>query len=352
MSGAPGAPRTPPLRRGGTSGTDDAGRGPGAPPDGHDAGAALHAIETDLEYFRTKRFEPRVFQLVRRGALSFGALLDAARDAPPAALGDTATGPLATRVRAMQDRLDAYVRGVASLNAPGRTVTLVVDDTRRERGDYDAFFRFAKRSHHGDEAQRATRLAGELAEAHAVLDAVTRALVACGELNAAAVAARREELAALGARNGARIVARAWADAGFKRRLLDTGREALRDMDVPPGRLGRLAVAEDTDEVHHVVVCTLCSCYPHDVLGDPPWWYRSDDYKRRIVADPRAALAGMFGLRIPPGRTVRVHDSTSDLRWMVLPRRPAGTEGWDEDRLAALVTSECLVGAAEPEPPR
>lgn len=317
----------------------------------HDRTGAVRAVESDLEYFRTKRFEPRVLQLVRRGALSFADLVTGPR-AAVATGGEPPMGSLDERVRRLQDELDAYVTGIAAMSLPGMTVSLVIDDVRRERGDYDPFFRLAKRHHDGTLEERVGHLESELAEARGVLEAVTAALVARGEIAPGAVEARRRELAALGYRNGARIVARAWTDPGFKQRLLSTGREALRDLDVPPGRLGRLAVAEDTDEVHNVVVCTLCSCYPHDLLGDPPWWYRSDEYKARIVEDPRAALDEMFGLPVDAGRTVRVHDSTSDLRWMVLPRRPAGTEGWDEDRLAALVTSESLVGVAELELPR
>ncbi|MBS3939536.1 MAG: nitrile hydratase subunit alpha, partial [Actinobacteria bacterium] len=114
---------------------------------------------------------------------------------------------------------------------------------------------------------------------------------------------------------------------------------------IPPGKLGRLGVAENTDEVHNIVVCTLCSCYPHDLLGNPPWWYRTDGYKQRIVTEPRATIRDMFDLDLADDVQVRVHDSTSDVRWMVLPQRPAGTEGMSEDELAALVTAESLVGA-------
>ena len=104
----------------------------------------------------------------------------------------------------------------------------------------------------------------------------------------------------------------------------------------------------NTEQVHNVVVCTLCSCYPHDLLGDTPWWYKHDSYKQQIVRDPRGTLATMFGLRVPEHAEVRVHDSTSDVRWMVIPRRPAGTEGLSEQELARLVTRESLIGVAEP----
>jgi nitrile hydratase len=153
-------------------------------------------------------------------------------------------------------------------------------------------------------------------------------------------------LAGRGAWNGARIVARAWVDPGFKQALLTKGREAVRELNIPPGRLGKLGVAENTPTLHNIVVCTLCSCYPHDLLGDPPWWYRDDSYKERIVRDARGMLAERFNLRLPDQVEVRVHDSTSDVRWMVLPCRPVGTDGWSEEQLARLVTIESLVGAA------
>ncbi|MGH9088543.1 MAG: nitrile hydratase subunit alpha [Acidimicrobiales bacterium] len=317
----------------------------------HDLDAQLGALESDLEYFRVKRLEPRLLHLLRRGVLSFAGLVRAGStlgvDGPPLA----AEGTVEQRVRVLQDALDVYVTGIATLTLPLRTVQLVVDDTRRERGDYDPFFRLAKRPHSGLPADRMARLGAELGEGLAMVEVATAALIAAGETDEESLAARRAALARQGYRNGARIVARAWVDPDFARQLVDTGREALREMDVPPGRLGRLGVAVNTEERHHVVVCTLCSCYPHDLLGDPPWWYRSDEYKSRIVDDPRAALHDLFGLDVPAARTVRVHDSTSDLRWMVVPRRPAGTEGWEEQDLAALVTPESLVGVADVEGP-
>jgi nitrile hydratase len=177
-----------------------------------------------------------------------------------------------------------------------------------------------------------------------VLRACTQALVDLGHVTTAQLEQRRSGLAELGYRNGARIVARAWTDPDFKERLLTQGRSAVRELDIPPGKLGILGVAENTEEAHNVVVCTLCSCYPSDVLGDPPWWYRTEEYRRDIVADPRATLSGRFGLDIPPDVAVHVHDSTSDVRWMVLPRRPEGTSDLSEEELAALVTPESLVG--------
>ncbi|MBO0807777.1 MAG: nitrile hydratase subunit alpha [Actinobacteria bacterium] len=197
-----------------------------------------------------------------------------------------------------------------------------------------------------------SQLEQSLADSEELLDTFTRALLDTAEITPRQLGERREALRQQGYRNGARLVARAWVDPGFKRRLLATGRQAARELDIPPGRLGKLGVAENTEREHHIVVCTLCSCYPHDLLGDPPWWYRTDEYKRRIIEDPRTMLADMFGVDVPPHRSITVHDSTSDVRWMVLPRRPAGTGAMTEDELAGLVTPESLVGAAEPRTPQ
>ncbi len=306
----------------------------------------VEAVASDLEYFRRKRVEPRVLFSLRRGIVGFTDLLAADR-----AIGGPApvepVDDLEARIRALEDALDAMILGIASVTTKLASTSIAIDDTRRERGDYDEFFRLATRTYDGDLLDRITALEGALAETNNLVNVYTRALIDRGEITEAQLESQRTILSERGYRNGARIVARAWVDAEFKQRLLDTGREAVRELDIPPGRLGKLGVAEATDDSHHVVVCTLCSCYPHDLLGNPPWWYRTDEYKQRIVADPRTTLHDMFDLDISPDRRVVVHDSTSDVRWMVLPRRPAGTEGMSEEDLAALVTAESLVGSAE-----
>jgi nitrile hydratase subunit alpha len=148
---------------------------------------------------------------------------------------------------------------------------------------------------------------------------------------------------------GARIVARAWADSAFRQGLLTSPVDTLDEyvtQGVP------IAVFENTPEVHHVIVCTLCSCYPSGVLGNPPTWYKSFEYRSRVVREPRAVLAE-FGLELDPDVELRVHDSTAEQRYLVLPLRPAGTEGWDEEHLAALVTRNSMIGtgrAIEPDP--
>jgi nitrile hydratase subunit alpha len=313
----------------------------------HDHEGHVAAVEADLEYWRTKRLEPRVIQLHRRGVVTLYELLRAATHlsaAPPPA--DAATHDTEGRIRALEDGLDEYIRGIAlaSLDSPDHP--FVIEDTRKERGDYDDFFRIAKPPHDGTLEQRIARLEHELRDYQRLLQVLMQALLAKGVLTAEQVERQRAFLAGRGAWNGARIVARAWVDPAFKQALLARGREAVRELNIPPGRLGKLGVAENTATLHNVVVCTLCSCYPHDLLGDPPWWYRDDSYKQRIVRDPRGTLADRFDLRLPDAVEVRVHDSTSDVRWMVLPRRPAGTDGWSEEQLARLVTIDSLVGTA------
>ncbi len=148
---------------------------------------------------------------------------------------------------------------------------------------------------------------------------------------------------------GARVVARAWFDPAFKARLLADGSAAVRELGIEVGAL-KLVVVENTPQAHNVIVCTLCSCYPRMLLGMSPDWYRSTAYRSRVVREPRAVLAE-FGLQLPDGVAVRVHDSTADMRYMVLPMRPPGTEGLDEAACAALVTRDAMIGVAAVAPP-
>jgi nitrile hydratase subunit alpha len=308
----------------------------------------VQAVEADLEYWRTKRLEPRLIQLHRRGVVTLYDLLRAAAHlpAPPAPTGE-ATHDTEGRIRALEDGLDEYIRGIALASIDSPDHPFVIEDTRKERGDYDDFFRIAKPPHGGTLKERIARLERDLREYQRLLHVLMRALLDKGVLTREQLERQRAFLSGRGAWNGARIVARAWVDPVFKQALLARGREAVRELNIPPGRLGKLGVAENTATLHNVVVCTLCSCYPHDLLGDPPWWYRDDSYKERIVQDPRGTLADRFNLRLPESVEVRVHDSTSDVRWMVLPCRPAGTNGWSEEELARLVTIDSLVGTAQ-----
>ena len=146
---------------------------------------------------------------------------------------------------------------------------------------------------------------------------------------------------------GAAMVARAWTDPDFRAAMLTDGSAAAEAMGVPMRGLPPLGVLENTDELHHLVVCTLCSCYPRAVLGYPPFWFKSPAYRARAVRDPAGVLAE-WGTALPPGTRIRVVDSTADYRWMVLPRRPADTEGWDATRLAALVREGDMIGVSVP----
>ena len=147
----------------------------------------------------------------------------------------------------------------------------------------------------------------------------------------------------IGPANGKRVVARAWADADFKRRLLAEPVEAVASMGYVAAQGEQMRVVENTDGAHNLVVCTLCSCYPWPLLGLPPVWYKSAPYRAQAVADPRGVLR-RFGTELPEDTEVRVWDSTSEMRYLVLPRRPDGTDGWDEERLASLVTRNSMIG--------
>lgn len=149
----------------------------------------------------------------------------------------------------------------------------------------------------------------------------------------------------VGPRNGARVVARAWTDPDYRARLLADATAAIAELDYM-GRQGEhMVVVENTPDVHNLVVCTLCSCYPWPVLGLPPVWYKSSAYRSRAVIDPRGVLAE-FGTQLPDGVQVRVWDSTAEIRYLVLPERPADTEGLSEDELAARVTRDSMIGVA------
>ena len=144
---------------------------------------------------------------------------------------------------------------------------------------------------------------------------------------------------------GSRVVARAWTDPEYKKRLFEDGIAAAEELGVDMSTANQLIPVENTGDVHHVVVCTLCSCYPRQLLGQPPDWYKSTNYRTRVVVDPRRVLKEM-GLDLPESTEVRVVDSTAETRYLVVPRRPEGTEGWSEEQLAGLVTRNSMVGCS------
>lgn len=154
----------------------------------------------------------------------------------------------------------------------------------------------------------------------------------------------------IGPHNGARIVARAWTDPEFKRRLIEDATEAANSLGFVSPVGSHLIALENTPQTHHMVVCTLCSCYPWEVLGLPPVWYKSAPYRSRAVIDPKGVLAE-FGVALPSETEIRIWDSTAETRFLVLPMRPEGTEGWSEEQLARLVTRDSMVGTGLPRNP-
>ena len=154
----------------------------------------------------------------------------------------------------------------------------------------------------------------------------------------------------VGPLNGAKVVAKAWTDPEYRRRLLEDGTAAIKELGFSGPQGEHIVVVENTPTTHHVVVCTLCSCYPWPVLGLPPSWYKDPAYRSRVVKEPRAVLSEM-GLDLPQDMQITVHDSTSEVRWLVLPERPAGTEHLTEEQLVPLVTRDAMVGVAKVEAP-
>ncbi len=187
---------------------------------------------------------------------------------------------------------------------------------------------------------------GPLTRAQAMEIAVRELLVAKGVATEAEISAQIARMDDRSPALGARVVARAWADPAFRDRLLADGSAACRELGIEVDALKLVAVENDA-LTHNVVVCTLCSCYPRNLLGLPPDWYKSRAYRSRTVREPRRVLAE-FGLDLPESVRVRVHDSTADMRYIVVPRRPEGTDGWDEARLAGIVTRDCMIGVALP----
>jgi nitrile hydratase len=191
----------------------------------------------------------------------------------------------------------------------------------------------------------------ELSETQVRVRALESALIEKGLVDPAALDALIETYETkVGPHNGARVVAKAWSDADFAARLRDDATQAIAELGYT-GRQGEHMVAlENTPDTHNMVVCTLCSCYPWPVLGLPPVWYKSAPYRSRAVSDPRAVLSD-FGLVLNAETEIRVWDSTAEVRYLVVPMRPEGTDGWSEERLAALVTRDSMIGTGVPAAP-
>ena len=205
----------------------------------------------------------------------------------------------------------------------------------------------SQHDHHHDHDHQPGEHGAPLTEMQLRVRALESLLVEKGLVDPAALDALIDTYETkVGPRNGARIVARAWLDSAYKKRLLADARSAIAEFGFI-GRQGEdMVVLENTPKVHNMVVCTLCSCYPWPVLGLPPVWYKSAPYRSRAVGDPRGVLNEM-GMRLSDDIEVRVWDSTAELRYLVLPERPEGTENWNEDELAAIVTRDAMIGVAK-----
>jgi nitrile hydratase len=203
--------------------------------------------------------------------------------------------------------------------------------------------------HHGPHPHQPDLEDAPVSESELLARAVEELLIERGVLTAADMRRALERGDVRGPADGARLVARCWVDPAFEQCMLASVNDAAREMGLDIGPVEVRAV-KDTERLHNVIVCTLCSCYPVGLLGASPDWYKSREYRSRIVREPRAVLAG-FGTHVPPDVELRVHDSSADLRYLVIPVRPPGTEGMSEEQLAALVTRDCMIGTALPRAP-
>jgi nitrile hydratase len=207
------------------------------------------------------------------------------------------------------------------------------------------------KDHAHDHAHEDDHHGSELTEVQLRVRALETVLAEKGYVDPAALDAIVEAYETrIGPHIGAHVVAKAWTDLAFKQSLLEDANEAIASLGIP-NRIGdHLVVIENTPATHNIVVCTLCSCYPWDVLGLPPVWYKSAAYRSRTVKEPRGVLAD-FGVTLPASTNIRVWDSTAETRFLVLPMRPEGTDGWEAEKLAALVTRDSMIGTGFPRGP-
>lgn len=203
---------------------------------------------------------------------------------------------------------------------------------------------------HAHDAHAPITEGGELTYYEKRVSAIQTLLIEKGLVTADEVRRAVEDMDSRTPALGAKVVARAWVDPAFKARLLADAKAAVAELGIDTGALSVLVAVENTQTLHNVVVCTLCSCYPRPILGVPPDWYKSLNYRSRVVVDPRGVLQE-FGLELEPEVEVRVYDSTADMRYLVIPARPAGTEGMSEEDLARLVTRDSMIGVARARTP-
>jgi nitrile hydratase subunit alpha len=300
-----------------------------------------------MEYWRTKRLEPRVIRLIRKGTIAFSDLIQASQLARSRVEELEPVGDLEHRVAALEVGLGKFIRGIeVATSIIGGLV--LVEESRQEAGVYDKEVKLVHRNLSDGANDRVSQL-GEMLTGNMLL---LQALLVVLAKNGLVTLEKVDEMLASSNppryENGARIVAKAWLDPEFRSRLVKDAKTTLRELGFALNRTPKLVVLEDTSRVRNVIVCTLCSCYPYELLGNPPWWYKHDSYKEEIIKSPKKKLEEMFKLAVPASVEVRVYDSTSDIRYMVLPTRPDGTEGLSEEQLGRLVTQESLIGVGDP----
>jgi nitrile hydratase subunit alpha len=310
-----------------------------------DIDAHLKSIEEDMEYWRTKRLEPRVFRLLRKGEITFYDIVRSGDkiSADSRLLQSAENSSPEERVAALELRLGEFIRGIeVAASIVGNRV--LAEESRDEAGVYNESYKLVHKKLEGSVEERISRLETYLEEEMVLLNALLKILTEKKLIT-------REKLDEMLSsprppryENGAKIVAKAWLDPAFKAGLMTDAKGTLRELGFALNRTPKLVVLEDTESVRHVIVCTLCSCYPYELLGNPPWWYKHESYRDAIVKEPRKTLESMFKLVVPEDIEISVFDSTSDIRYMVLPRRPEGTVGMGETELAGLVTQESLIG--------
>src|SRR5438445_92954 len=307
-----------------------------------DIAAHIRSVEEDMEYWRTKRLEPRVIRLIRKGTIAFSDLIQASTVAHSRIEEVKSGGDLEDRVAALEIGLGKFIRGTEVATSIIGSLVLV-EESRQEAGVYDKEAKLEHRELSDGTTDRTSELeemlTGNMLLLQALLIALTKkglvTLEKVDEMLAATNPPRYED--------GARIVAKACLDAEFRYRLVNDAKTTLRELGFALNITPKLVVLENTEFVRNVIVCTLCSCYPYELLGNPPWWYKHYSYKQAIVREPRKTLEQMFKLSISEKTEVRVYDSTSDIRYMVLPRRPDGSRGLGEEARASLVTVDGLL---------
>jgi len=314
-----------------------------------DAGLHIRAVFEDAEYWRTKRLEPVMFQLLRKGRITFHDLMHDPPEIAPVLQDPSKQPSIEDSVEMLELNLGKYINGIEIAAQVARDAYFI-DEQRKDAGIYDPELKIVHRTFDitSTESEQLSAVERMLEDYYDVLQVYLNALIVRGFILRDKLKEMLEAPIPPKFENGAKIVARAWTDEKFKQSLLEDAKQTLREIGIAVYRSPKLVVLENTDDVHNVIVCTLCSCYPYAVLGNPPWWYKDDSYKQAIVSDPRKTLKEMFNFSIPESREIKVYDSTSDLRYFVLPRLPAKGKMLKEEDLWKLVTPESLIGVGEP----